>query len=199
MTMQKWTAPPPSLPPSTWAVCDAVPVGCWRHCVSRRWWTCCGEFWWAAAHVIINGTNPRNGQQHAIWWWRLTDTATLLAAGNRHEPIQARTNRTTEIYSVMFGPNPGFLYSLTCCVMCYYLIVINKFLVIVSYLWWKTEGGKYRYEVPPAGQTGELMVLLKDSETQSPVGVLEYVFTAVMKCEYTRAPALIWRRILSDK
>lgn len=64
-----------------------VPVGCWRHRVWRRR-TWCGELWWAATCVvIINGTNPENGQQHAAWW-RLLTTAWLLVARVKHTHTQ---------------------------------------------------------------------------------------------------------------
>lgn len=92
MTMQKWTPFPLCRP-----LCDAVPVGWWRQRV-WRWRTCCRELRWAAANVIINRAAPGNGQQHATWW--LTDTAMLLAAAFRCEPIKTRaTVKATEWWS----------------------------------------------------------------------------------------------------
>lgn len=138
--------------PSMWAGCDAVPVGCWRHCV-WRWWTWCGGFWWAAAHVIVNGTNPENGQQHDdesqlqwVYWLPESDT----------NQSKAEQGEITEISSVMFGLS--LAYTLQCIIMCYYSMILINTLCLSFFMWRKTMGwgvvGEYRYLLPPAGQTG---------------------------------------------
>lgn len=105
--------------PSMWAGCDAVPVGCWRHCV-WRWWTWCGGFWWAAAHVIVNGTNPENSNMMMNRSYSESIGCQSLTRTNQ-KPEQGEI---TEISSVMFGLT--LAYTLQCIIMCYYsMILIN--------------------------------------------------------------------------
>lgn len=153
MTMQKWITSSLS---SMWAICDAIPVGCWRQCV-RGWWACCRGFWWAAAHVIINRATPGNGQQHATWRW-LAVTAILLAVRDRHEPIQDRTT----VKSAQWCLDRSSITSsikMYCYVLLEYMILLIRFITLRS---WQTimllqvledYEAKCRYKMPPGGQT----------------------------------------------
>lgn len=144
MTMQKWTAPPPP-PPSMWAGCDAVPVGCWRHSVCG-WGAWCGGFWWTAAHVIINGTNPENGQCDTVM--SRSDSESIGCQS------LTRTNRsrTRWVSSVMLG-QPW--------------ILIFKVQFYFTTTWFQKTSSpspvvspcvgvvmKCRHQMPPAGRTG---------------------------------------------
>lgn len=104
---------------------DVVPVGCWRHRVWRRR-TWCGELWWAATCVvIINGTNPENGQQHAAWWCLLT-TARRLAAKVTHPPTYTHTDTHTSTHTLITSK---IMWSLprNVCVCVYWPIIYNWF------------------------------------------------------------------------